>query len=66
MDAFIAAERARNKQAELSAIRSGIIAAPEPEREGPERITVAGALEDTANTSAITGPCALSEPIGRF
>jgi hypothetical protein len=43
-DAFIAAEKARNKQAELSAIRSGFIA-PEPEPAVQERITVAEALD---------------------
>lgn len=44
-DAFVAADLARRKQAELSAVRNGIIpaqAAPEPE---PERITVAAALD---------------------
>jgi integrase len=44
-DAFIAAEKARIKQAELSAIRSGIIAPPEPEQAAPERTTIADALD---------------------
>ena len=44
-DAFIAAEKARAKQAELSAIRSGIIAPTEPEQAAPERTTVADALD---------------------
>jgi integrase/recombinase XerD len=44
-DAFIAAEKARNKQAELAAIRSGIIAPPEPEPEAPARLTVADVLD---------------------
>ena len=44
-DAFIAAELARRKQAELSAVRDGIILAqPEPEP-APERTTVAAALD---------------------
>jgi len=44
-DAFIAADMARRKQAELSAVRNGIIPAqpmPAPE---PERTTVAAALD---------------------
>jgi integrase/recombinase XerD len=44
-DAFIAADLARRKQAELSAVRSGIMPAqPAPEPE-PERITVSAALD---------------------
>lgn len=44
-DAFTAADLARRKQAELSAVRNGIIpAAPAPAPE-PERITVAAALD---------------------
>src|SRR5215471_10319932 len=43
-DAFIAADKMRHKQAELSAIRSGIIAPPKPEPVAPERITVNDAL----------------------
>jgi integrase len=44
-DAFIAADLARRKQAELSAVRSGVMPAPpEPEPE-PERITVGAALD---------------------
>jgi hypothetical protein len=42
-DAFLAAERARHKQAELSAARSGII--PHPETPDAERITVKDALD---------------------
>src|SRR6202158_3474682 len=44
-DAFIAAEKARTKRAELSAIRSGIIAPPEQEQAALERTTVADALD---------------------
>jgi integrase len=44
-DAFIAADLARRKQAELSAVRSGVMPAqPAPEPE-PERITVTAALD---------------------
>jgi len=44
-DAFIAAEKARNKHAELAAIRRGIIAPPQQEPEAPARLTVADALD---------------------
>ncbi len=44
-DAFVAAERARRKQAELSAIRSGLIDAEEAAPESPDRVTVKDALE---------------------
>jgi integrase/recombinase XerD len=42
-DAFIAAERARKKQAELSAVRSGVLDAT-PAIEHPSRVTVKSAL----------------------
>jgi integrase/recombinase XerD len=42
-DAFIAAERARKKQAELSAVRSGVLDAA-PAIEHPDRVTVKNAL----------------------
>jgi integrase/recombinase XerD len=43
-DAFMAAERARIKQAELSAVRSGVLDAT-PAMEHPDRLTVKSALE---------------------
>jgi integrase len=42
-DAFLAAERARKKQAELSAVRSGVLDAA-PAIEHPDRVTVKSAL----------------------
>jgi len=43
-DAFVAAERARRKQAEISAIRSGLIDAADAAPDSPERVTVKDAL----------------------
>jgi integrase/recombinase XerD len=44
-DAFFAAERARRKQAELDAVRNGVMPAPVPVEPEPDRVTVATALD---------------------
>ena len=44
-DAFVAAERAKQKQAELSAVRGGVIPAPAPVEPEPERVLLSDALD---------------------
>ena len=64
-DAFVAAERARKKQAELSAVRSGVIDAT-PAIEHPDRVTVKTPSTNTRITSATTARCGPSAPTAPF
>jgi hypothetical protein len=65
-DAFAAAELARRKQAELSAVRNGIIPAAPAAEPKPERVTLAAALDQYSEYIQTTAPYELSAPIVLF